>query len=94
MQFVPSGNAIKLDKDSFHTTVYNLCMIITSLYEYDTLFGQEFFAFYFCRFCMVIRFFHPRHTGQRAPTSKDVLSQIVSITSLLLRKNQHFSFQC
>ena len=23
-----------------------------------------FLAFDFCRFCVVIRFFHPRHTGQ------------------------------
>ena len=28
----------------------------------------------FCRFCVVIRFFHPRHNGQWPPTSKDLLS--------------------
>ena len=28
-------------------------------------------AFDFCRFCLVIRFFHPRHNGQWPPTSKD-----------------------
>ena len=33
-----------------------------------------------CRFCVVIRFFHPRHNGQWPPTSKDFQSQIVSIT--------------
>ena len=29
-----------------------------------------FLTFDFCRFCMVIRFFHPRHNGQWPPTSK------------------------
>ena len=37
-------------------------------------------AFDFCRFCVVIRLFHPRHNGQWPPTSKDFLSQILSIT--------------
>ena len=39
-----------------------------------------FLAFDFCQFCVVIRFFHPRHNGQWLPTSKDFLSQILSIT--------------
>ena len=30
-----------------------------------------FLAFDFCRFCVAIRFFHPRHNGQWPPTSKD-----------------------
>ena len=30
-----------------------------------------FLAFNFCRFCVVIQFFHPRHNGQWPPTSKD-----------------------
>ena len=30
-----------------------------------------FLAFDFCRFCVVIRFFHPRHNGQWPPTLKD-----------------------
>ena len=30
-----------------------------------------FLAFDFCRFCVVIRFFHPRHNSQWPPTSKD-----------------------
>ena len=38
-----------------------------------------FLAFDFCRFCVVIRFFHPRHNGQWPPTSKDFLSQIVPL---------------
>ena len=43
-----------------------------------------FLAFDFCRFCVVIRFFHPRHNGQWPPTSKDFLSQILSITFIFL----------
>ena len=30
-----------------------------------------FLAFDLCRFCVVIRFFHPRHNSQWPPTSKD-----------------------
>ena len=30
-----------------------------------------FFGFDFCRFCVIIRFFHARHNGQRPSTSKD-----------------------
>ena len=29
-----------------------------------------FLAFDFCRFCVIIRLFHPRHNGQWPPTSK------------------------
>ena len=35
-------------------------------------FFNSFLAFDFCRFCVVIRFLHPRHNGQWPPTSKDV----------------------
>ena len=38
----------------------------------------------FCRFCVAIRF-HPRHNGQWPPTSKDFLSQILSIFPLFLK---------
>ena len=41
-------------------------------------------AFDFCRFCVVIRFFHPRHNGQWPPTSKDFLYQILSITFIFI----------
>ena len=37
-------------------------------------------AFDFCRFCVIIRFFHPHHNDQWPTTSKDFLSQILSIT--------------
>ena len=58
-----------------------------------------FLAFDFCRFCVVIRFFHPSQNGQWPPTSKDFLSQILSITFIFLifpifflRKSQYFPF--
>ena len=55
-----------------------------------------FLAFDFCQFCVVIRFFHTCHNCQCPQTSKDFLSQIVSITfiflSSFLRKSQYFSF--
>ena len=57
-----------------------------------------FVAFDFCRFCVVIRFFHPHHNGQWPPTSKDYLSQILSISFIFLykflRKSQYFPFYC
>ena len=43
-----------------------------------------FLAFDYCRFCVVIRFFYPRHNGQWPPTSKDFLSQILSISFIYL----------
>ena len=54
--------------------------------------------FDFCRFCVVIRFFHPRQNGRWPPTSKDFLSQILSVTFIFLskslRKSQYFPFEC
>ena len=49
-----------------------------------------FLAFDFCRFCVVIWFFHPRDNGQWPPTSKDFLYQILSITFI----SQYFPFEC
>ena len=37
----------------------------------------NFLAFDGYLFCVVVRFFHPRHNGQWPPTSKDFLSQIL-----------------
>ena len=48
------------------------------------LFIFLFLAFDFCLFCVVIRGIHPRHNGQLPPTSKDFLSQILSITFIFL----------
>ena len=52
-------------------------------YDYDYDYYDLIFlilAFDFCRFCVVIRFFHPRYNSQWPPTLKDFLSQILSIT--------------
>ena len=57
------------------------------------MYSVAFLAFDFCRFCVVIQFFHPRHNGQ---CRMDFLSQILSITfhclSEFLRKSQYFPF--
>ena len=54
------------------------------------------FILAFCQLCVVFCFFHPRHNGQGPPTSKDFLSQILSITfifrSYFLRKSQYFPY--
>ena len=43
-----------------------------NLFGYVCLFiFYIFLTFDVCRFCVVIRFFHPRHNGQLLPTSKD-----------------------
>ena len=57
----------------------------------------SFFSVRLCRFCVVIRFFHPRHNGQWPPTSKDFLSQIVSITFIWFifwERANIFPFEC
>ena len=43
------------------------------MYFVSNVFFLLFLAFDFCRFCVVIRFFHPCHNGQWPPTSKDFL---------------------
>jgi len=55
-----------------------------------------FLAFGFCRFCMVIRFFHPRHNGQWPPTSKDFYTRSYPLhyyfLILILEKEPVFPF--
>ena len=53
-----------------------------------------FLVFDFCRFRVVIRFFHPRHNGQWAPTSKDFLSQMLSILIHLCTYLKSWSVKC
>ena len=50
----------------------------------------------FCRFCLAIHFFHPRHNSQWPPTSKDFYTRFYPLFSytLFLRKSQYFAFQC
>ena len=55
----------------------------------------SFLAFDFCRFCMVIRFFHPRHNGQWPPTSKDFYTRSYPLhyfPILIHEKEPVFSF--
>ena len=70
--------------------------LIVSKESYQETIRFLFLAFDFCRFCVIIRCFHPRHNGQWPPTLKGFLSQILSITffvlSLFLRKSQYFPF--
>ena len=50
-----------------------------------------FLVFDFCRFCVVIQFFHPRHNGQWPPTSKDFYTRsypIHYVLILILEKEQ------
>ena len=76
--------------------LYRSRSFLIFIFLFFYLFYIYFLAFDFCRFCVVIRFFHPHHNGQWPPTSKDFLSQILSITfiflSLFLRKSQYFPF--
>ena len=54
-------------------------------------------VFDFCRFCVVIRFFHPHHNGQWPPTSKDFYTRSYPshyFLILILEKEPVFPFQC
>ena len=54
-----------------------------------------FLAFDFCRFCVVIRFFHPHHNGQCHPTSKDFYTRSYPLhyfLILILEKEPVFPF--
>ena len=65
-------------------------------FSIELFFLDFFLASDFCRFCVVIRFFHPRHNCQWPPTSKDFLSKILSISFifniLILEKEPVFPF--
>ena len=86
-----------------------ICLICTSFeYWYNDTFWLTlipdifldwiyifFLAFDFCRFCVVIRFFHPRHNGQWPPTSKDFYTRSYPLHYFLiipLEKEIVFSF--
>ena len=54
-----------------------------------------FLAFDFCRFCVVIRGFHPRNNGQWPPTSKDFYTRSYTLhyfLILFLEKEPVFPF--
>ena len=82
-----------------HPTNYTTAVLPQILKtDYGFFIFLNFLAYDFCRFCVVIWFFHPCHNGQWLSTSKDFLSQILSIIfifpSFTLRKSQYFPFQC
>ena len=56
-------------------TMYEKCISLDNVKRVIAATLHVFLAFDFCRFCVVIRFFHPRHNGQWPPTSKDFLSR-------------------
>ena len=60
------------------------------------IFFYFFLAFHFCRFSVVIRFFHPRHNGQWPPTSKDFYPRFYPlhcfVPTYFFRKSQYFPF--
>ena len=59
-----------------HILLGNVSITTTNWYfSAHFLFFFYCFAFDCCRFCVVIRVFHPRHNGQWPPTLKDFLSQ-------------------
>ena len=70
------------------------CVITGLLTEGFFLFF--FFCFFKRRFRMVIRFFHPRHNGQRPPTSKGFsipdLIHYIYFPILILEKEPVFPF--
>ena len=45
---------------------------------------RDFIAFELCPFCVVIRFLHPRHIGQRPPTSKEFFTRSYPLHYLLI----------
>ena len=52
-------------------------------------------AFNFCRFCVIIRFYHPHHNGQWPPTSKDFYPRSYPLhfcSILILQKEPVFPF--
>ena len=68
---------------------------VRSLESTDEVNSSLFLAFDFCRFCVVIRFFHPRDNGQWPPTSKDFYTRSYPLhfcPILILQKEPVFPF--
>ena len=57
-----------------------------------------FLAFDFCRFCVVIQFFHPRHNSQWPPSLKDFYPRFSTFQYFLIlileKVSQYFPFEC
>ena len=85
--------------DLQHVLIYHNNLNSTSLQrEWGKLLGVFLFfflAFDFCRFCVVIRFFHPRHNGQWPLTLKDFYTRSYPLhyfLILILEKEPVFPF--
>ena len=91
--------------NKFHTTIYYMCVLFNV--RHDVIYFIQctakwchnffifFLAFAFCRFCVVIWFFHTRHNGQWPPTSKDFYPRSYPLHYFLISyKSQYFPFQC
>ena len=78
-----SGHEVTVTFTSYNVKTMNAdnSSLFFCFVEYTNLEGFFiiFLPFDFCRFCVVIR-----HNGQLPPTSKDVLSQILTITFIFL----------
>ena len=85
--------------DLQHVLIYHNNLNSTSLQrEWGKLLGVFLFfflAFDFCRFCVVIRFFHPRHNGQCPLTLTDFYTRSYPLhyfLILILEKEPVFPF--
>ena len=77
--------------ETFH---FNPTKYQTIIHLAVTFFSSFFKAFDFCRFCVVIPFFHPRHNGQWPTTSKDFYTRSYPLhyfLILILEKEPVFS---
>ena len=86
--FIPAttANELRLQR-IFYLRFYPLHFFSYLNYWVNAQVSWFFFIFISVRFLSVLRghsVFHPRHNGQWAPTSKDFLSQILSITFIFL----------
>ena len=88
----------KSDKNTIRREKYKK-YVISCILEWVELwlgfFWLFFLAFDFCRFCVVIWFFHPRHNGQWPPTFKDFYTRFYPLhyfLILILEKEPVFPF--
>ena len=75
----------------------SLVVVVVFGFVFCLCFWVFFLAFDFCRFCVVIRFFHPHHNSQWPLTSKDFYTRSYPLhyfLILILEKSQYFPFQC
>ena len=100
--FPTGGNFIELRTNDLSANVAYLDFTINMFVSKNKLkirklawFLFVFLVFDFCRFCVVIRFFHPRHNDQWPPTSKDFYTRSYPLyycLILILEKEPLFPF--